>query len=211
MGREKARNAEPFLREALSARLPASFQIYILFGRWGSGVRGPWYEGNFAPIAGDTDPVEVKVVSGQLPKDLEGCLIRNGPNSLYQPRGGFHWFDGDGMLHALRLKGGRAFYSRQLVETDKVACERKWGRSLFPSFDDFRGLGGLLTLWMAILKTWLRITPTPGACVTVTVATGDPSQPQPLLLPCSRSLVWLSQWRAWPTRPWPTQRNACWP
>jgi hypothetical protein len=41
-------------------------------------------------------------------------------------------FDGDGMIHALRMKSGKAYYSNQWVETSRLKQERKAGHPLFP-------------------------------------------------------------------------------
>ena len=40
-------------------------------------------------------------------------------------------FDGDGMLHAVRISGGRASYTNSYVRTTRLAKERAAGRSIF--------------------------------------------------------------------------------
>lgn len=65
----------------------------------------PVLQGNFAPVAQELDLEELEIV-GELPKDLQGTLLRNGPNPV-DPGRQYHWFSGEGMLHALRLKNGR--------------------------------------------------------------------------------------------------------
>jgi len=32
----------------------------------------------------------------------------------------YHWFDGDGMLHAIRIKNGKASYFNKQILTNKV-------------------------------------------------------------------------------------------
>lgn len=65
--------------------------------------------GNYAPVMEEVEAFELKV-EGALPPSLEGVYIRNGAN----PRSGMsaHWFMGDGMLHGIRLEGGRAKWYR---------------------------------------------------------------------------------------------------
>ena len=41
-----------------------------------------------------------------------------------------HRFDGDGMLHAVRIKGGQASYSNTYVNTAKLQAERRAGHPL---------------------------------------------------------------------------------
>jgi hypothetical protein len=63
---------------------------------------------NLAPIPMECDAPFLKVV-GELPRELNGTLYRNGPNPQFEAPGA-HWFVGDGMLHAFHLEGGRASY-----------------------------------------------------------------------------------------------------
>jgi hypothetical protein len=53
---------------------------------------------NLAPIPFDSDAPFLKV-EGELPRELNGTLYRNGPNPQFESPGA-HWFVGDGMLHA---------------------------------------------------------------------------------------------------------------
>lgn len=74
-------------------------------------------------------------VSGAWPDGLRGTFYRNGP--FRHEVGGMryrHWFDGDGMVHAFRIGGGRVSHLGRLVETAKVAAERAAGRALRQTF-----------------------------------------------------------------------------
>ena len=64
----------------------------------------------------ECDAPFLKVV-GELPRELNGTLYRNGPNPQFPPRGAYHWFDGDGMVHAVYFRDGRASYIRRWVRT----------------------------------------------------------------------------------------------
>ena len=54
-------------------------------------------------------------VIGQVPEDLNGLYVRNGPNAFYPPQWRYHAYDGDGMLHAFDASdtnlGGRPILS----------------------------------------------------------------------------------------------------
>jgi 8'-apo-carotenoid 13,14-cleaving dioxygenase len=52
-------------------------------------------------------------VQGTIPRELDGRYIRIGPNPAKAPNPAvYHWFVGDGMVHGLRLKGGKALWYR---------------------------------------------------------------------------------------------------
>jgi carotenoid cleavage dioxygenase len=91
----------------------------------------PFLQGNFAPwrMEGTADDVEV---IGEIPPDLNGTFYRNGPNPAYEPSGRYHWFDGDGMIHAITLREGRAFYRNRFVRSEGLKEERRAGKALYP-------------------------------------------------------------------------------
>jgi len=96
----------------------------------------PFLQGNFAPWREESDAYDLEV-EGELPRDLNGALYRVGPNPHFKPRGPYHWFDGDGMVHAFILQEGRAMYRNRYVRTEGLQAEMKAGRSLY---------GGLLSM-----------------------------------------------------------------
>ena len=75
----------------------------------------PYLEGIYAPIENELDGVKLKF-KGELPADLNGVFARNGPNPRFTPPGRYHWFDGDGMIHAVEFKEGRKW---NVTQTDK--------------------------------------------------------------------------------------------
>jgi 9-cis-epoxycarotenoid dioxygenase len=96
---------------------------------------------NFAPVADELPPTECTVVSGTLPPSLDGAYIRNGPNPQFLPRGPYHLFDGDGMLHAIKISNGGATLCSRYVKTYKFTLEQKTGSPVLPNvFSGFNGL-----------------------------------------------------------------------
>ena len=87
---------------------------------------------NLAPIPMECDAPFLKV-TGELPRELNGTLYRNGPNPQFDSPGA-HWFVGDGMLHAFHLENGRASYRNRWVRTPKWQAEHDAGRALFGGF-----------------------------------------------------------------------------
>jgi carotenoid cleavage dioxygenase-like enzyme len=75
----------------------------------------PHLSGNFAPVS-DELTVHDLPVTGAIPPELTGWYLRNGPNP--QDAASPHWFFGDGMIHGVRLEGGRATsYRNRWVRT----------------------------------------------------------------------------------------------
>ncbi|PXX71189.1 carotenoid cleavage dioxygenase [Nocardia tenerifensis] len=76
----------------------------------------PYISGHYAPTADELTAHEL-TVHGTLPPELDGRYFRNGHN----PKPGVtptHWFRGAGMLHGIRLAGGRAeWYRNRWVKT----------------------------------------------------------------------------------------------
>ena len=87
---------------------------------------------NLAPIPMECDAPFLKV-TGELPRELNGTLYRNGPNPQFDAPGA-HWFVGDGMLHAFHLENGRASYRNRWVRTPKWLAEHDAGRAIFGGF-----------------------------------------------------------------------------
>jgi carotenoid cleavage dioxygenase-like enzyme len=72
-------------------------------------------KGNFAPVMTESTETNLEV-EGAIPPELRGLYIRNGAN----PATGHseHWFLGDGMVHGVRLDGGKAaWYRNRYVKT----------------------------------------------------------------------------------------------
>ncbi len=90
----------------------------------------PFLNGNYAPWREEGDAYDLEV-EGEVPRELEGALYRVGPNPHFKPLGRYHWFDGDGMVHAFVLREGRAAYRNRYVKSDGLQAEMKAGHALF--------------------------------------------------------------------------------
>jgi carotenoid cleavage dioxygenase-like enzyme len=78
-------------------------------------MRPPHLAGNYAPVSEELTAHDLPV-TGRLPDELTGWYLRNGPNPHDAASG--HWFFGDGMIHGVRLDGGRATsYRNRWVRT----------------------------------------------------------------------------------------------
>jgi carotenoid cleavage oxygenase len=91
----------------------------------------PYLHGNFAPVFDERSDDHELEVTGVVPPDLNGRLLRNGPNPavVASDESDYHWFSGDGMIHAISLAGGKATgYRNRWVRTRSLSS--KLGTSL---------------------------------------------------------------------------------
>ena len=80
----------------------------------------PFLSGIHKPMAEELTLDGLRV-DGTIPAALDGSYMRIGPNPFAPNSAGYHWFAGDGMVHAVRLKEGKASYRNRWIRSDEVA------------------------------------------------------------------------------------------
>ncbi len=81
--------------------------------------RNPYLEGFLAPVGAEVTATDLRV-TGHIPEHLDGRYLRNGPNPAEEvDPATYHWFSGDGMVHGVALRDGKARWYRN-----------RWVRSL---------------------------------------------------------------------------------
>jgi carotenoid cleavage dioxygenase len=87
------------------------------------GFVNSWLQGPFAPVDEEVTAYDLKV-TGTIPAELEdGRLLRVGPNPI-DPQNPvtYNWFTGNGMVHGVRIRDGKAeWYRSRFVRDDEVA------------------------------------------------------------------------------------------
>jgi len=88
-------------------------------------VENRYLTGNYAPVAEEVTAFDLPV-EGELPEELAGRYLRNGPNPIGDvDPATHHWFTGDGMVHGVRLRDGRAeWYRNRYVGSSRIAQHR---------------------------------------------------------------------------------------
>ncbi len=97
----------------------------------------PFLQGLLAPVFDERDDRDLAVV-GEIPGALRGMFVRTGPNPQFAPMGAYHPFDGDGMLHAVTLEGGRASYRNRWIESKGLLAERARGHACYGGMSNFQ-------------------------------------------------------------------------
>ena len=92
--------------------------------------------GVYAPQREEVDVSDLRV-TGNIPDDLHGSYLRNGPNPRFDPIGSFTSpLDGDGMVHRIVLADGRASYTNRFVRTPMVELEEARGETIWSGLMD---------------------------------------------------------------------------
>ncbi|MGB0437785.1 MAG: carotenoid oxygenase family protein, partial [Mycobacterium sp.] len=82
-----------------------------------------YLEGSYAPLSQEFTLTSLEV-TGSIPDYLDGRYLRNGPNPIGEidPEL-YHWFAGDGMVHGIRIRDGRAEWYRNRWVRSPLAAE----------------------------------------------------------------------------------------
>lgn len=82
----------------------------------------PYLTGVHEPMREERTIADLKV-TGTIPTELDGRYIRIGPNPATPPNAAsYHWFMGDGMIHGVRLKNGKAeWYRNRWIRSTSVS------------------------------------------------------------------------------------------
>ncbi|HWL44083.1 MAG TPA: carotenoid oxygenase family protein [Ilumatobacter sp.] len=120
---------------------------------------GGYLAGGYAPVADEVTAFDLQVI-GELPAELAGRYVRNGPNPIAPEQldlATHHWFVGDGMVHGIRLREGRAeWYRNRYVGSPAVSAVRgvpdvpgpNWSGSTLGPNTSVGGLAG--TTWALV-------------------------------------------------------------
>ena len=95
----------------------------------------PWpdnefLKGYYEPLTFECDAPDL-VIEGEIPRELNGIFYRNGPNPQVPPANEYHFFTGDGMIHAFTFDEGRVSHRNRWARTERFKIEQREERSLF--------------------------------------------------------------------------------
>jgi len=92
----------------------------------------PIYKGWGHPYRVEATIRGLELVEGHLPPEIEGTLLRCGPDRQYPPRDGSDVFiDGECMVRTFRFSGGQVDYMSRWVRTERYVLQKQARRALF--------------------------------------------------------------------------------
>ena len=87
-------------------------------------VPHPFLSGIHQPMTDEVTLTDL-VVTGTIPPVFDGRYLRIGPNPVAADPASYHWFTGDGMVHGIALKDGKAqWYRNRWIRSKAVAAAR---------------------------------------------------------------------------------------
>jgi carotenoid cleavage dioxygenase-like enzyme len=90
------------------------------------------FKGWGAPLRAETDARDHELLSGSVPKDLNGVLYRCGPDHQYPPLVPEDVpIDGEGMVHRFRFSEGHVDYRSRWVRNERFLLQERARRALF--------------------------------------------------------------------------------
>jgi carotenoid cleavage dioxygenase-like enzyme len=116
-----------WLERAIAPVTARAVAAIAAFNRWRLPPRDaphPMLTGLNRPMTEELTLTEL-VVEGDIPSELDGRYVRIGPNPVDPDPRTYHFFTGDGMLHGIRIAGGRAlWYRNRWIRSELVAKAR---------------------------------------------------------------------------------------
>ncbi|KAK9075020.1 hypothetical protein SSX86_003339 [Deinandra increscens subsp. villosa] len=101
-------------------------------------------------------PTECEVIHGSIPPCLNGVYLRIGPNPQFPPKGPYHYFDGDGMVHCIRIfSHDRVTFCSRYVKTNKYIFENQVGSNVVPNV--IGGVSGLASVTARVILFFARV------------------------------------------------------
>jgi carotenoid cleavage dioxygenase len=90
----------------------------------------PFLQGYYEPLTAECTAPDL-IIEGEMPKDLNGTFYRNGPNPQFAPENEYHFFTGDGMIHAFKFDHGKVSHLNRWAQTARFKIEKELGGSFF--------------------------------------------------------------------------------
>jgi len=110
-------------------------------------------KGVFRPVQQE---IQIRLPYTPLFSNLKGkCFLQIGSNPRYFNKPGYHWFDGDGMVHAVFFNETEIVYTNHWIRTERFLTETKYKKSKYFYFGELVGGHGFYKIIKELVqKQW---------------------------------------------------------
>lgn len=120
--------------------------------------KSPFLTGRHTPIKKEIK-VEIPLEKDSIFRNLNGFFGQIGPNPKFPSDEGYSLFDGDGMIHGTFFKKSKIVYNNHWVKTKKLITELKWGKKMYISLGEMKGIRGLTSILRSEIMKSFKIIP----------------------------------------------------
>ena len=121
--------------------------------------KSPFLKGIYKPVTKEITEI-IPLKKNNIFKKINGFFAQIGPNAKYPSDNNYAIFDGDGMIHGMFFNETHLVYSNHWVKTKKLMTEIKWGKKMYISLGEMKGLGGLTAILTSELMKTFKLIPT---------------------------------------------------
>lgn len=99
----------------------------------------------FTPVF-DEKTIHLKHNVTLFSKIKDNMFAQIGSNPKYANDEDYHWFDGDGMIHAVYFNNSELIYQNRWIQTKRLQTENKWKKKLYLYFGELKGINGMIEI-----------------------------------------------------------------
>lgn len=118
-----------------------------------------YLNGVFRPV--DTEVNLEMSHNNTLFNEIQGTFAQIGsnPKHIGTRDAGYHWFDGDGMVHAAHFHKNKILYRNHWVKTKRLRAEERWGHKMYLYFGELRGFHGMMEILKWTICQYFALVP----------------------------------------------------
>lgn len=121
--------------------------------------KSPFLKGVHKPVVKEIQS-NLIISNESIFNKIEGFYGQIGPNPKYPDDNAYSLFDGDGMIHGVFFNKTHINYHNHWVKTKKLLAEIKWGKKMYISLAELKGIRGLTSILSSELMKSFQLIPT---------------------------------------------------
>ena len=99
----------------------------------------------FTPVF-EEKTIHLKHNESLFSKIKNNVFAQIGSNPKYANDEDYHWFDGDGMIHAIYFNNSEVIYQNKWIQTKRLQTEEKWKKKIYLYFGELKGINGMIEI-----------------------------------------------------------------